>query len=126
MRKLSLPKYSYVKTKTPALSRGKYMQKEVVIKRVEHSYPCRLVQSAVKVTFPGMKKELLVSFMGYKEPDLMHVMRCKGICSSEALSPVACVPTKRRLKKVAMRLKTQVMFIKYKLCKLHNCSSDVI
>ena len=82
--------------------------KEVVIKRVEHSYPCRLVQSAVKVTFPGMKKEVLVSFMGYKEPDLMHVMRCKGICSSDAIAPVACVPTKRRLKKVTMHLKTQV------------------
>ena len=82
--------------------------KEVVIKRVEHTYPCRLVQTAVKVTFPGMKKEVLVSFLGYKEPDLMHVMRCKGICSNDAISPVACAPTKRRLKKVAMRLKTQV------------------
>lgn len=82
--------------------------KEVIIKRVEHSYPCRLVQTAVKVTFPGMKKEVLVSFLGYKEPALMHVMRCKGICSSGSLSPVACIPTRRRLKKVEMHLKTQV------------------
>ena len=38
----------------------------------------RLAQTAVKVTFPGMKSEVLVSFLGYKEPNLMHVMRCKG------------------------------------------------
>ena len=82
--------------------------KEDVVKRAEHDYPCRLAQSAVKVTFPGMKKEVLVSFMGYKEPDLMHVMRCKGTCDTDAVSPVACVPTKRRLKKVTMHLKTQV------------------
>ena len=90
--------------------RGKYTVREDVIRRVEHSYPCRLVQTAVKVTFPGMKSEVLVSFLGYKEPQLMHVMRCKGICSSDAVSPVACVPTKRRLKKVEMYLKTQVTF----------------
>jgi hypothetical protein len=29
--------------------------------------------------------------------------------SSKALSPVACVPTKRKLKRVKMRLKTQVL-----------------
>ena len=89
-------------------NRGKYTMKEIIMKRVEHSYPCRLVQSAVKVTFPGMKKHVLVSFMGYKEPDLMHVMRCKGVCPGDSISPVACVPTKRRLKKVAMHLKAQV------------------
>ena len=35
--------------------------------------------------------------------------RCKGLCSSEALSSVACVPTKRRLKKVEMHLKSTVL-----------------
>jgi hypothetical protein len=94
-------------------NRGKYTMKEDVVKKKEHLYPCDLVQTAVKVTFPGMKKELLVSFMGYKEPDLMHVMRCKGICPNGAMSPVACVPTKRRLKKVAMHLKTQVSISSY-------------
>ena len=96
------------KDKEEGLKRGKYTMKEIVMKRVEHSYPCRLVQSAVKVTFPGMKKHVLVSFMGYKAPDLMHVMRCKGVCPGDSISPVACVPTKRRLKKVAMHLKAQV------------------
>ena len=109
-------------------NRGKYTMKEIIMKRVEHSYPCRLVQSAVKVTFPGMKKHVLVSFMGYKEPDLMHVMRCKGVCPGDSISPVACVPTKRRLKKVAMHLKAQVgcswvkFFATYNLIPLSKLS----
>ena len=89
--------------------RGKYTVKEEVIKRVEISHPCRLTRTAVKVTFPRMKDEVLVSFIGYKEPNLMFVNRCKGLCSSEAIGRVACVPTKRRWKKVKMQLKTQVL-----------------
>ena len=53
--------------------KGKYTVREEVVKRVEHSYPCKLVETAVKVTFPGMKSEVLVSFLGYKEPNLMQV-----------------------------------------------------
>lgn len=56
-----------------------------------------------------MKEEVLVSFLGYKEPNLMPVQRCKGLCSNEALSPVACVPTKLRYKKVKMQIKTQYL-----------------
>ena len=56
--------------------KGKYTVKEEVIRRVEHSYPCKLVETAVKVTFPGMKSEVLVSFLGYKEPNLMQVSDC--------------------------------------------------
>ena len=41
--------------------------------------------------------------------DVFQVKRCKGLCSSGALSPVACVPTKRRLKKVEMHLKSTVL-----------------
>ena len=52
--------------------KGKYTVREEVVKRVEHSYPCKLVETAVKVTFPGMKSEVLVSFLGYKEPNLMQ------------------------------------------------------
>jgi hypothetical protein len=90
-------------------ARGKYKYKEEIIKRMEHDHPCKLTETAVKVTFPGMKSEVLVSFLGYKEPNLMPVKRCKGLCSNQALSPVACVPTKRRLKKVKMHLKTQYL-----------------
>ena len=89
--------------------RGKYTVKEEVVKRVENNHPCRLTRTAVKVTFPSMKSEVLVSFIGYKEPRLMFVNRCKGLCSSEALGRVACVATKRKWKKVNMQLKTQVL-----------------
>ena len=40
----------------------------------------KLTSTAVKISFPGMKSEVLVSFLGYKEPNLMHVNRCKGLC----------------------------------------------
>ncbi len=76
---------------------------------MEINHPCKLTRTAVKVTFPGMKKEVLVSFIGYKEPNLMFVNRCKGLCSSDAIGHVACVPTKRSWKKVNMQLKTQVL-----------------
>ena len=56
-----------------------------------------------------MKEEVLVSFLGYKEPNLMPVLRCKGLCNNQALSPVACVPTKLRYKKVKMQIKTQYL-----------------
>jgi len=81
--------------------RGKYTVKEEVVKRVQINHPCQLTRTAVKVTFPSMKHEVLVSFIGYKEPNLMFVNRCKGLCSSDAIGSVACVPTKRRWKKVA-------------------------
>ena len=90
-------------------TRGKYSMKEETVKRVEINHPCRLTRSSVKVSFPEMKDDLLVSFIGYKEPRLMHVNRCKGLCSSEAIGRVACVATKRRWKTVNMQLKTQVV-----------------
>ena len=39
----------------------------------------------------------------------MPVQRCKGLCGNEALSPVACVPTKLRYKKVKMQVMTQYL-----------------
>ena len=44
--------------------RGKYKYKEEVIKKIEHDHPCKLTQTAVKITFPGMKEQVLVSFLG--------------------------------------------------------------
>jgi hypothetical protein len=78
--------------------RGKYTVKEEVIKRVEIDHPCRLTRTGVKVAFPSMKSEVLVSFIGYREPRLMFVNRCKGLCSSEAIGRVDCVATRRSWK----------------------------
>ena len=44
--------------------RGKYKYKEEVIKKIEHDHPCKLTQTAVKITFPGMTEQVLVSFLG--------------------------------------------------------------
>ena len=64
-------------------SRGKYTMKEEIVKQMEINHPCKLTSTAVKISFPGMKEEVLVSFLGYKEPNLMHVNRCKGLCKVE-------------------------------------------
>lgn len=34
-------------------ARGKYSTKEEVMKKIEHDHPCKLTQTAVKITFPG-------------------------------------------------------------------------
>ncbi len=117
--------------------RGKYTTKEEVVRQMEIDHPCRyttrhhptqgtiltplhlsrLTSTAVKISFPGMKSEVLVSFLGYKEPNLMFVNRCKGLCNSTSSAAsgsrrrglVACVPTKRKWKKVNMQIKTQYL-----------------
>ena len=76
---LSIPSYNIMYSKSPPRLayntnnrirhvRGKYTVREEVIKRVEVNHPCKLTRTAVKVTFPSMKSEVLVSFIGYKEP----------------------------------------------------------
>jgi hypothetical protein len=91
--------------------RGKYTTKEEIVRQIAVDHPCRLTSTAVKISFPGMKSEVLVSFLGYKEPNLMFVNRCKGLCSSPASASglAACVPTRRTWKKVNMQLKTQYL-----------------
>ena len=97
--------------------RGKYTMKEEIVKQMEISHPCKLTSTAVKISFPGMKSEVLVSFLGYKEPNLMFVNRCKGLCEDHRgegeragpRPPTACVPTKRLWKKVNMQIKTQYL-----------------
>lgn len=43
-------------------SRGKYKYKEEVIKKIEHDHPCKLTETAVKVTFPGMNNGTFFSY----------------------------------------------------------------
>ena len=60
--------------------------KEEIVKQMEINHPCKLTSTAVKISFPGMKEEVLVSFLGYKEPNLMHVNRCKGLCKNRLVN----------------------------------------
>ena len=74
-------------------SKGMYKTKEEVERPPTWDHPCNLTRTAVKISFPAMKSELFVNFLGYREPNLKNVMRCKGVCG-ESKSKTACVATK--------------------------------
>jgi len=48
---------------------------------------------------------VFINLLGYKEPNLVHLARCKGECYGSG-SPIACSPTKLRDKTVDMRVKS--------------------
>ena len=48
-----------------------------------------------------------MNLLGYKEPNLVHLMRCKGRCG-DIESPIACTATKLRQKTVKMVVKTHL------------------
>ena len=52
-----------------------------------------------------MRSEIFVNLLGYKEPNLLYLMRCKGQCSNTN-SPLSCRATKVREKKVKMMLRS--------------------
>ena len=74
-------------------SKGMYKTKEEVERPPTWDHPCNLTRTAVKISFPAMKSEVFVNFLGYREPNLKYVMRCKGVCG-ESKSKTACVATK--------------------------------
>ena len=91
---------------TPAISlekrrerkkHGRYTTKEVVEKSPKENHPCNLTRTAVKISFPDMKDELFVNLIGYKEPNLVHLDRCKGMCGNRG-SSVGCVAKKKKAK----------------------------
>ena len=82
--------------------------KEEIQKAPSEDHPCRLTRTSVKISFPQMKSEVFVNFLGYKEPNLMHLQRCKGHCGGMG-SQIACIATKVRQKKVKMTVKTQLI-----------------
>ena len=86
-------------------SKGTYKTKEEIEKAPSEDHPCNLTRTSVKISFPAMKSELFVNFLGYREPNLMYVMRCKGLGGDEE-SPTACSATRVRQRKVKMMVKT--------------------
>jgi len=50
---------------------------------------------------------VFVNLLGYKEPNLIPLWRCKGVCG-DVESPIACTATKVRQKKVQMTVKTHL------------------
>ena len=75
---------------------GMYKTKEEVERPPVWDHPCNLTRTAVKISFPAMKEEVFVNFLGYREPNLQYVMRCKGVCGEKEQSQPSCVPTKVR------------------------------
>lgn len=67
--------------------------REEVERAPETNHPCNLTRTSVKISFPEMKRRIFVNFLGYKEPNLIHLPRCKGRCGDEG-STVSCVPTR--------------------------------
>ena len=37
---------------------------------------CNLTRTSIKISFPALKHELFVNFLGYKEPNLVYLWRC--------------------------------------------------
>ena len=87
-----------------------------------YDHPCNLTRTSVKISFPAMKQQVFVNFLGYKEPSLVHVMRCKvgphrtavlqqwpgllqGVCGDES-SPTSCSATSLVQRQVNMMVKT--------------------
>ena len=36
-----------------------------------------LCRTAIRISFPEMKDEVFINLLGYKEPNLVHLLRCK-------------------------------------------------
>merc|ERR1719342_366594 len=88
---------------------GMYKTKEEVERPPIADHPCNLTRTAVKISFPAMKDEVFVNFLGYREPNLQYVLRCKGLCGDDtSSSQTACVPTKVVKKKVNMMIKSHL------------------
>ena len=88
------------------VQKGGYKTSEEIEKAPSEDHPCNLTRTTVKISFPKMRDELFVNFLGYREPNLVYLWRCKGLCG-DTQSPVACGPTKITEKKVNMMFKVK-------------------
>ena len=72
------------------VSSGRYTVKEEIQKAPTENHFCNLTRTSVKISFPEMKSETFVNFLGYKEPNLVHLAHCKGMCG-EGGNSMSCV-----------------------------------
>ena len=56
---------------------GGYKTKEEIHKPPTFDHPCNLTRTTVRISYPKLKHELFVNFLGYKEPNLVYLWRCK-------------------------------------------------
>ena len=65
------------------VSSGKYTVKEEIQRAPAENHLCNLTRTSVKISFPEMRSEVFVNFLGYKEPNLIHLPCCKGLCGKK-------------------------------------------
>ena len=82
-----------------------YKQNEKIEKAPSEDHPCKLTRTSLKISFPALKNELFVNILGYREPNLVKIMKCKGVCG-DARGRVACEATRVEQKKILMMFKT--------------------
>ena len=95
------------KKKTMNAGKGTYKTKEEIEKAPTEDHPCNLTRTTVRISFPAMKGELFVNLLGYKEPNLVPLWRCKGVCGSSD-SSVGCFATRVQQKTVNMAVRTHL------------------
>jgi len=88
-------------------SKGKYTTKEEVEKAPSEDHPCNLTRTSFKVSFPDLKDELFVNLIGYKEPNLVHLYRCRGQCGDRE-GEGRCSPIGVQQKSIKMLFRTQL------------------
>jgi hypothetical protein len=86
---------------------GGYKTKEEIQKAPTENHQCNLTRTSVKISFPELKSETFVNLLGYKEPNLVHLWRCKGVCGVTG-RPIACMATKTVQKTIKMTFKTHL------------------
>ena len=84
---------------------GGYKTKEEIEKPPVENHPCNLTETSVKISFPALKDELFVNLIGYKEPNLVSLKQCRGVCE-ERVGPIRCSPTAMKHKVVKMMFKS--------------------
>ena len=82
-----------------------YKTKEQIDKPPDENHPCMLTETSVKISFPALKDELFVNLIGYKEPNLVSLRQCRGLCE-ERKGPIKCTPTAMQPKVVKMMFKS--------------------
>ena len=87
------------------VSSGRYTVREEIQKAPDENHFCSLTRTSFKISFPAMKSKTFVNFLGYKEPNMIHLPRCKGNCGDQNTA-LSCVPTSIREKKVKMAVKS--------------------
>ena len=98
-------KATVVKKNQLTQSRSSYKTSEKIEKAPSEDHPCNISKTSMKIYLPALRNELFVNILGYKEPNLVRLHQCRGFCIAPG-SPVACMATKIRKKKVSMMFTT--------------------